>query len=463
MPTSNPAMPALPSIRALVIERDAPTREQVSQVLTLASHSVRLASTLDEGTRALGEATYDAALVDAALVEHGGLSTLIAAAARESVSVVAGVGDRTRAGATALRAGAHAWLVRPYDPDELLGVLERAGRDALRARELGTLRRLLGSQGETVLIGRSPAMQRLRELVQRASASSVTVLISGEAGTGKELVARTIHALSEHARGTCTLVECTDRDPATLEQELFGSSDGAPGVLTTSVGGTVIIDDATALTGPMQTRLLRVLQERALSGGPAPRLLITVREQRAPGYGSPPPRYDVLGRAGVFAIGLPPLRDRRSDIPLLAGHFRARFARETGAEVPALSADVVGSLLGYDWPGNVRQLEHYVGRVMLLPVGARAPFEAPAPSMAPQAATPSLVEAARAAHWTLEDLEREYIQRVLAEERGHQSRAAELLGIDRRTLYRKLKQYRAIEAARRRAAEPVRKGNERSA
>lgn len=431
----------------LVIERDARVRELADQVLTLAGHVVRVVDAAARGAAALAEEAFDVIVVDGSQLVAEELTPVVAASAHESFAIVATV----PAGVDDLRLleqGAHSCLARPIDPDALRLAVERAGREAMRTRELLLLRGLLGGQADSVLVGRSPAMQRLRELVNRAAASPATVVVSGEAGTGKALVARTIHALSAQARGRCTLVSCTDRGAAALEQELFGGSvEQAGGALARGAGGTLIIDDATSLPAALQTRLLRVLQERALSGHLTQRLVITVRETRAADIGTPPPRYDVLGRAGVFAITVPPLRDRRSDIPLLAAHFRARFVREAGCEAPPIGSDVMGTMLGYEWPGNVRQLEQYVARLLLAPAGSRVPFESPSPSLAAQAPPPSLIEAARASHWTLDVLEREYIERVLAEEGGHQSRAAELLGIDRRTLYRKLKQYRAADAA----------------
>ena len=456
-------------IRVLAVESDGAVCEQLRQVLTFAGHGVRCVPDASQALRVLADEAVDVILADAVTVGPDGLTALLAAPAQQAgIAVVVGGVDASRSRVAALRQGAQDCLARPYDADELLPVLERAAQTAFRGRELASLRAVLGGHAESVLIGRSPAMQRLRELVQRAAGSRSTVVIAGEAGTGKELVARTIHALSDASRGPCLLVECTGRDTGSLEAELFGTGgDGAHpasrGVLARACGGTVILDDATALPPALQTRLLRVLQERALGGGTDTaefRLLVTVREERTP-LGSQPPRYDLLGRAGVFSIAIPPLRDRRSDIPLLASHFRERFARDTSSTAPALAPDVVASLIGYEWPGNVRQLEHYVGRLMLMAPGARASFDAPSPSLGPNASPPSLVEAARAAHWTLDDLEREYITRVLDEERGHQSRAAQLLGIDRRTLYRKLKQYKARETVRGTTSAP--KAAERSA
>jgi len=432
-------------IRALVIERDARERELADQVLTLAGHAVRVVGDAAEGVMALAEETFDVVLLDGAQLGTEATAPIVVASAHDSFAIVATV-SRGDEDARLLERGAHGTLARPVDPDALRFTVARAGQDARRTRELLLLRGLLGDHADAVLVGRSPAMQRLRELVHRAAASAATVVVSGEAGTGKALVARTIHALSAQAAGRCTIVSCTARAASEVERELFGDG-AAGGVLARGGSGTLIVDDATSLPATLQTRLLRALQERALGGRATPRLVITVRETRAADIGAPPPRYDLLGRAGVFTIAVPPLRDRRSDIPLLAAHFRARFGRESGGEAPPIGTDVVGPMLGYEWPGNVRQLEQYVTRLMLAPAGTRVPFETPSPSLAARAALPSLIEGARAARWTLDALEREYIERVLTEEGGHQSRAAERLGIDRRTLYRKLKQYRAADAA----------------
>lgn len=458
-----------PPIRALVIERDARVRALADQVLTLAGHVVRGVGEVAEGVAALAEESFDVVLLNGAQLATEAMAPIVAASARDSFAIVATTTADDGDGVRLLRQGVHGVLASPIDPDALRHAIERAGQDARRMRELLLLRGLLGGQADSVLVGRSPAMQRLRELVHRAAASAATVVVSGEPGTGKALVARTIHALSAQAAERCTVVSCTARDGGALERELFGgagSSDGdgaTVGALARIGGGTLIIDDATSLSAALQTRLLRALQERAFSGRATQRLVITVRESRAAGLGAPPPRYDLLGRAGVFTIAVPPLRDRRSDIPLLAAHFRARFVRESGCEAPPIGSDVVGAMLGYDWPGNVRQLEQYVARLMLAPPGARVPFESPSPSLSTRATVPSLLEGARAAHWTLDVLERAYIERVLDEEGGHQSRAAERLGIDRRTLYRKLKQYRAADAAQSRDAAPSARGAVKSA
>lgn len=453
-PAAHPT--SAPGLRVLAVERDEHLREQLSQTLTLAGHRVRLAASLVDALALVRAEPFEVVVADTSLTGEGGLAAL--AAAPPPVGPVAIVAAAASDASRFAVHGAAAWIERPCATEVLLRVVERAGLDVQRARELDTLRGLLGGRAETVLVGRSPAMQRLRELVQRAAATRATVIITGEAGTGKELVARTIHSLSSAAPSPCVLVECAGRDAASLEVELFGGgreeSAIGTGVLARAAGGTVIVDDAAALPAPLQSRLLRVLQDRVQGGAASDfRLLLTVREERANAFGvSQPPRYDLIGRAGLFAISVPPLRDRRSDIPLLANHFRARLARETGAEMPPLGTELAASLLAYDWPGNVRQLEHYVGRLSLLPKGTRAPFEAPAPSTEVRAAAPALIDTARGSQWTLDELEREYITRVLAEERGHQSRAAQVLGIDRRTLYRKLKQYRAQDAVRRAAA-----------
>jgi DNA-binding NtrC family response regulator len=454
-------------VSVLVIERDAGVCDQVRQVLSLAGHSVRTATGVEEALRTSALADAEVVLVDVGIVGLPGLAALGAAPElRPHAQLVAALpaGAESRAVET-MRAGAQGWLRRPYEGDALVTAVERAALQAARERELASLRSILGSRAEGILIGRSPAMQRLRELVWRAAGARGTVVVSGESGTGKELIARTIHALSDRAQRPCIVVQCGDRDAVSLEVELFGASSmggsvaipGERGALLDASGGTVVLDDAGALPPLLQARLVRVLQERALPRGrdgalvPADfRLLATVREQRTSAGAPTAPRYDLLARSGVFSVAVPPLRDRRSDIPLLAAHFRERFARETGATPPPVTPEVLASLLGHDWPGNVRQLEQYIGRLLLVPPGTRLPFDGASAPVPVPGGTGSVVEIARGSRWPLEQLERTYIQLVLREEGGHQSRAAAALGIDRRTLYRKLKQYRAEEATARR-------------
>jgi two-component system response regulator AtoC len=278
----------------------------------------------------------------------------------------------------------------------------------------------------------------------------MTVLVSGEAGTGKDVVARLIHDLSDRAGRPYIVVRCEGAAPAALEEELFGAARG--GLLETARGGTLVLDEIGAIPRGLRTRLAQMLVERVVeragAHGGVPvdvRLVLTTRAlpDELPGGG----RDELLGSLTLLPVALPPLRERRSDIPLLVHHFRRRLGREMGVELPAVSAEAMAPLLGHQWPGNVRELEHRIDRMALASHSESGAADGSAPLPAAVAADFSQLDAARL---SLEALERKYILHVLEQEQGHQSRAADRLGIDRRTLYRKLKEYRAGDDALRR-------------
>ncbi|MEO5814937.1 MAG: sigma 54-interacting transcriptional regulator [Gemmatimonadaceae bacterium] len=332
--------------------------------------------------------------------------------------------------------------------DALIAVVDRASREASMRRELSLLRSRMVEGVAASLIGRSGPMQHVRELIGRAAASQRTVLVTGEAGVGKDTVARLIHDLSDRAARPYLLVRCSEASAESLEQELFGiarspMSLGRVGLLETARGGTVVLDDCTSLTASLRTRVAQAIINRAAPrlGGDDPmsldvRFVLMARDSEAALGSSVRPEL-LLAGVSVDRIVVPPLRERRSDIPLLVQHFRARLAVENQQDESPVPANSIMTLMAQQWPGNVRELEHRVERDVYgvgeaLPV---ATSQGPSTSFAVPLAAP----------WTLEQLERRYIEHVLAQVEGNQSRAAERLGIDRRTLYRKLKDYRDEE------------------
>ncbi|MEO8334736.1 MAG: sigma 54-interacting transcriptional regulator [bacterium] len=328
--------------------------------------------------------------------------------------------------------------------EALIVVVDRAAREAGMRRDLALLRSRMADGVAAALIGRSGPMLQVRELIGRASASQRTVLVTGEAGVGKDTVARLIHDLSDRAARPYLLVRCSEASADALEKELFGiarssSSLGRIGLLETARGGTVVLDDCTALTPPLRTRLASAIVNRAAPrlGGEDPmsldvRFILMSRDSDTAPGSSPRPEL-LLAGVSVDRIVVPPLRERRSDIPSLVQHFRARLVPEHPQDAPP-PANSIMTLMAQQWPGNVRELEHRVERD-LYGVGEVLPAATPV-GPSPTFAVPL------AAPWTLEQLERRYIEHVLAQVDGNQSRAAERLGIDRRTLYRKLKDYR---------------------
>ena len=327
--------------------------------------------------------------------------------------------------------------------DRLIEARGSSAHEGQLRQELAILRARVSDAAQRALIGRSPEIVRVRELVGRAAAARTPVLVMGERGTGKDVVARLVHDLSERAARPLVTVRCAGADAGALERELFGraASDRAParaGLLEEARGGTIVLDDAHALPPVLRTQLARVSASRTSRrvGGPESipvdvRLVLIARESGVESDAAS--IEDLIVRFNAIVVDVPPLRDRRSDIPLLVQHFRQRLTEECGLDLQPLSPDEMLTLPGREWTGNVRELEHWVERHAL---GARTE-----PPRAEPGALPGVDLGSSQA--TLEQLERAYIMHVLALESGHQSRTAMRLGIDRRTLYRKLKQYRS--------------------
>jgi DNA-binding NtrC family response regulator len=301
----------------------------------------------------------------------------------------------------------------------------------------------VGEAAQLALVGRSPAISRVRESVGRAAAVRAPVLVTGEQGTGKNIVAQLVHDLSDRATRPLVTVQCAGREQDALERELFGqvANDGdrsRAGLLEEARGGTVVLDDAHALPAALRAQLARASVSRTSCrvGGHEPialdvRLVLVARETGAESDAAS--IEDLFVRFNAIEIDVPPLRERRSDIPLLVQHFRRRLAAEHGLDLPPLPTDDILPLTAREWTGNVRELEHWVERDALATRTERP--------RAQGEALPGVELGSSQA--TLEQLERAYIMHVLRLESGHQSRTASRLGIDRRTLYRKLKQYRS--------------------
>ncbi|HQQ77810.1 MAG TPA: sigma 54-interacting transcriptional regulator [Thermoanaerobaculia bacterium] len=303
---------------------------------------------------------------------------------------------------------------------------------------------------DELLVGDSPAMRRAKELIARAAASRVNVLITGESGTGKELAARLLHTGSSRRDGAFLALNCAAMPEGLLESELFGIEkgvatgvDGRPGKFELASGGTVFLDEIGDTPLAIQAKLLRVLQEREIErvGGRA-RIPVDVRVLSATHQSLPDLirqgrfREDLFYRLRVVEIAMPALRERREDIPRLAGHFLARIAARDGRRPPALTRDAVKALLDYEFPGNVRELENLLEGAAAL-VSGDAIEAADLQFGIARGAAGALADDAKAAGVSLRHVENAHISRVLAQVKGNKSRAAKLLGVSRRTLYRK--------------------------
>jgi DNA-binding NtrC family response regulator len=349
-----------------------------------------------------------------------------------------------------VKAGAYDYLTKPFSTDELLLTLERALAESNLRREVARLSRTAGGALPGI-VGASRAMQELSSLVHRAAAAAVPVLITGESGTGKELVARAVHQLSRR-EGSFVAVNCAALPENLLESELFGHDRGAftgadrdkPGLLEAAHRGTLFLDEVTELPATLQPKLLRALEEgevRRLGATQARRFDVRfvtatnsdIEERVADGRF----RDDLYWRLHVLHVAVPPLRERAVDIPLLAEHFLAGRP---------LTTEAVGVLTAYPWPGNVRELRNALERAAALAGGREIGVHDLPPRIRDAAGPVDRIADATRRHLPLRDLEREYILEVLKQTGGNKSRAAEILGLDRKTLYRKLDEYRLPDA-----------------
>ena len=349
----------------------------------------------------------------------------------------------------ALKRGAYDYLTKPVDPDELSHLVEKALEHRSARREVTRLKENLKEIfPKTEMIGKSPVMQRVMEMVETVAPSDSTVLITGESGTGKEVVARAIHAASPRRLMPMVTIHCGALTETLLESELFGHERGAftgaqfrkKGKFEVAEGGTVFLDEISDISLKTQTDLLRVLQEKEIVrvGGTQPihvdfRCIAATNKDLEPLIEARTFRPDLYYRLNVVSIKLPPLRERREDIPLLVDHFLHKHcASMNRLEAPRVAPEAMDLLVRYEWPGNVRELENAVERALVIARG---------PELKPADFSFQLQAAGSPNGRSLEEVERAHIEHVWRESAGNHSAAARVLGIDRTTLYKKLKRY----------------------
>ena len=440
----------------LVIDDDRQMLEGLGKLLDQEGYRVTLAPDGATGLRLLREAPVDLVLTDLKMPGLDGVAVLreIREAGLEAEVVLLTGHGSIDAAVQAMKAGAFDFLTKPPDTERLLLVLQRAAeRRALAKRARALEAAAADRDGARPLIAESPAMQRVLALVAQVAPTDATVLITGETGTGKELIARRIHTLSPRREAPFIAVNCAAIPEHLLESELFGYEKGAftgatrrkPGRFELADGGTLFLDEVAELTPAAQAKLLRVLQEREVErlGGTRPiavdtRVVAATNQDLAAQVRARKFREDLYYRLNVVTLALPPLRERAEDILPLAAHFLAAHARQLGKRLDGLSADASSLLRTYPWPGNVRELEHAVQRAAIL---ARGPEVSAADLALPSGNGAPGSLAVPPENTTLADLERHWILGTLERCGGNQREAAARLGIDRSTLYRKLRQF----------------------
>jgi len=443
----------------LVVEDDAAMREFLVESLTEEGYRVDAASDGREGVRLIRGRQIDLVVSDLRMPDMDGLDLIReigTLGAPPDVITITAFGSIETA-IKAMKLGACDYITKPFEIEELLMAVQRALRDRSLRHEVTRLREEVADKYRfDNIIGRSPAMQEVFELIRRVADSPVSVLITGESGTGKELVARALHFNSPRREQPFLALNCAAIPATLLESELFGYKRGAftdavqdrKGLLVEAHGGTIFLDEIGELPPHLQAKLLRVLQEHEVKPLGSPRSVsIDVRFVAATNRELEPMleagefRQDLYYRLNVVQISIPPLRERPEDVLPLAGHLLQRAATRATKQISAIAPDAAKALLNHGWPGNVRELENVIERAVALSQGDRID-RADLPPALLERPSADMLAAAAARRLTLADLEQQYILRILSEEGGNKSRAAQRLGLDRKTLYRKLEEYR---------------------
>jgi two-component system nitrogen regulation response regulator NtrX len=445
----------MPSI--LVVDDEPGVRSSVSGVLRDEGFEVEAVGTGEECLERANGSAYDVIVLDIWLPVLDGLTTLQRLRERQvdsQVVIISGHGNIESA-VRAIKMGAFDFIEKPLSLEKTVHVV----RNALRQRDLENENRVLRARvdRQQTMVGDSPAMQQLRQQVEMAAPTNGRVLILGENGTGKELVARTIHQSSRRKNGPFVEVNCAAIPEELIESELFGHVRGAftgavsdkPGRFEQAHGGTIFLDEIADMSLKTQAKVLRVLQEQVMERvGGTQRIRVDVRVLAATNKDLPAEirtgrfREDLYFRLNVIPIFVPPLRNRPQDIPLLAEHFMALLSAEYGRRPKRLAPEAAARLQQYGWPGNVRELRNVVERVIIMGAGDTITAQDLAflgrdgmPAAAPVADPAVPLAAAR------DQFEKDYILQTLAAQQGNMSRTAEVLGVERSNLYKKLRAF----------------------
>ena len=438
----------------LIVDDEANIRRMLASLLEAEGFAYREAATGAEAIQAIEASEPDAVLLDLVLPEMSGLDVLRRAVARRpEMPVIMMSGRATLSDAVqATKLGAFHFLEKPVAAEAVLVHL-RAALEFRKARDL--TRALQTEFGAGVeLVGQSRAMEELLAAVRRVAPTDARVVITGESGTGKELVASAIHALSKRARGPFVRVNCAAIPRDLIESEMFGHEKGAftgaterrRGKFELADGGTLFMDEIGELAPRLQAKLLRALETGTFFrvGGTRQvsaniRLIAATNRDIARAVEEGAFRQDLYYRISTFTIHVPPLRERPADIPVLARHFLAR-ARPNA---PELSDDALDVLKGYEWPGNVRELKNVMERLAVLATGPVVTAADLPPDLhrGPVATRGDGPPTRIGDAVSLDDVEREHIAAVLRRTQWHQGKAAEILGISPKTLYRKIREY----------------------
>lgn len=435
----------------LVVDDENGVRQSFNMVLK-DDYNVLLAANGEEAMDIFRKNRVDLILLDIRLPDTDGIALLqkLKEIEPDTEIIMVTAVKEIQTAVQAIKMGAYEYVIKPFVVDDVLTIIGRALEKGRLVREVTYLRSELERYKPfEKMVGNDERMMKLFDLISTISESDGAVLIQGESGTGKELVAHAIHNLSPRTNHPFVVVNCAAIPSTLLESEIFGHSKGAfTGANRTTVGkfeladkGTVFLDDVETLDFAMQGKLLRVIQEKEFERLGNPRVInVDIRFVAASNKNLPSLiaqgdfREDLFYRLNVFPVHLPPLRDRKGDIPLLLNHFLARFSRKTGRDVQKFSEEALRSLMVYDWPGNVRELENLVERFATISRKKVIDIhDISSPDVVSDTFKPMKLKDA------VDEFERKYVGKIIERVGGSRKRAAEILGIHRNTLLGKMK------------------------
>ena len=450
--------------KVVVVDDERPILLTLGSLLDRHGYEAQMTGTAAAGLAAIRKSAPDLVLLDLGLPDGDGLDVLreIRRELPQTQVIILTANDSLANAIESIKEGAFHFISKPYAPEELIALMGRALERQQLVRETVVLREekrklsnaLEKAERQLAPVVKSRSMQEIQGLIERVAPTDANVLLLGESGVGKEVLANEIHRLSKRGGGPLVKLNCAAFPANMIEGELFGYVRGAftgavaefRGMIAESAGGTLFLDEIAEMPAELQTRFLRVLQEReyrplgsAKTVAADFRLIAATNRPIAEAVRTGALRQDLYYRLNTFQIPIPPLRERREDIPALITLFTARFAQQLGKATPVLLPDAIEALLTYAWPGNIRELQNAIEyAVVLADKGTVTPRQLPREIQLPPALQ-GAASASAVATLNLEDHEKQTILQALAQTGGNKKKAAQILGIHRPTLYGKMK------------------------
>ncbi len=449
----------------LIVDDDREMRKLIEEFLQEEGYDAESVSSGDLALNSLQLKRYDLLITDLRMEGLSGLELLKkvkSAYPQQTIIMITAFGT-VESAIEAMKLGALDYIIKPFKRGQLIVVVEKAFEQIRLQQEVNRLREVVTKEYQfSKIIGKSKGMQAVFQLIKRVSDSTVNVLITGESGTGKEMVARAIHYNSPRKEAPFIPIDCASIPEMLLESELFGHVRGAftdarvdkKGMFEEASGGTLFLDEIGEMPLGLQPKLLRVIQEKTVrrvgstKTSPIDIRIISatnldlIEEVQGKRF-----RDDLFYRVNVLQIDLPPLRNRREDIPLLAGHFLKKYAGLQNKAISGLTESAMKILMKYGWPGNVRELENIIERGVTLSQREKISAKDFPPVITGGQGDQLLIEQALARMSSLAEVEREYVHRILQLAGGNKMKAAKILQIDRHTLYKKLEDFRKQQEA----------------